>query len=158
MTELKAALYSVIKAMVGDETLIFAHQNAPRPAQPFWTIMVHSQKRVGTDYYGQGVSDEGDETVTGTREATVALQRVGPNSESEVDALRDALSKTSIRDLWSAYSMACYDAGDVKNIPSVLDNSQWESRAALDLFIRYSVQLVDRVGIIDTINLSRAEE
>ena len=74
---LKPNLYALVKALIGAETLVFADQNAPRPALPYWTIRVQVQRAVGRDYYSQGVTNDGDQQIDGVREATVQVQRIG---------------------------------------------------------------------------------
>lgn len=145
---IKAALYTLIKATIGAEVLVFADQNTPRPPLPYWTMRLTVQRAVGSDTYGQGVSALGDQLVMGTREATVMLQRYGADSDVKCGDFRDELSKVTVQNAWQLAKIALYDKGDVKNIPYLLDNSQLEPRANLDLFVRFGTELLDRVGEI----------
>jgi hypothetical protein len=149
---LKAIIYTLLKATIGTETLIFSDQNAPRPPLPYWTTQITVQRAVGEDTYSQGVTALGDQTIWGTREATVTVQRIGVDSDAKCADLRDEFSKTSIMESWQLAKIALYDIGDVKNIPYRLDNSQLEPRASLDLFVRFGTELIDRVGIIEQVD------
>lgn len=152
MITLKSKLYTLIKARIGAEVLIFSDANAPRPPSPYWTMRVQSQRRLGKEYYSQGVTALGDQTILGTREATVAIQRFGPDSDIKCQTLVDELAKTTVIETWQAQKICVYETGDVLNISTTLDNSQIEPRAAVDLFIRFGASMTDRVGIIETVN------
>jgi hypothetical protein len=158
MINLKPDLYALVKALVGAETLVFADQNAPRPALPYWTIRVQVRRVVGGDYYSQGVTDDGDQQIDGVREATVQLQRIGADSDYKVAELRDNISKTTVLEQWQLKGLALYNTGDVQNIPFPLDKSQLEPRAALDLFIRFGSKILDRVGVIESVDIGAGYE
>jgi len=149
----KATLYTLVKALIGAETLVFADQNAPRPPLPYWTIRLAAQRAVGEDAYSQGVDANGDQTVSGVREITVQVQRFGPDSDVSCADLRDNLSRTTVSEAWQVEKIALYDVGDVLNVPYKLDNSQLEPRASVDLFVRFGTELLDRVGWIDTVEM-----
>lgn len=150
----KATLYTLVKALIGAETLVFADQNAPRPPLPYWTLRLSAQRQVGKDSYSQGVDDNGDQLVSGVREITVQVQRIGTDSDVSCADLRDNLSRTTILEEWQRQKIALYDVGDVLNVPYKLDNSQLEPRASVDLFVRFGTELLDRVGVIDTVETS----
>ncbi len=149
----KATLYTLIKALIGTETLVFADQNAPRPPLPYWTLRLAAQRAVGEDAYSQGVDANGDQLVSGVREITVQVQRFGPDSDVACADLRDNLSRTTVSEAWQVEKIALYDVGDVLNVPYKLDNSQLEPRASVDLFVRFGTELLDRVGWIDTVEM-----
>lgn len=150
----KDTLYTLLKASVGSETLVFADQNAPRPPLPYWTLRLSAQRKIGDDAYSQGVDDNGDQLVSGVREITVQVQRFGTDSDVLCADLRDNLSRTTVLEEWQRQKIALYDLGDVLNVPYKLDNSQLEPRASVDLFVRFGTELLDRVGVIDTVETS----
>lgn len=158
MDNLKPDLYTLVKALVGAETLVFADQNAPRPALPYWTIRVQVQRAVGGDYYSQGVTNDGDQQVDGVREATIQVQRIGTDSDLKVAELRDNLSKTTALEQWQLKDLALYDTGDVQNVPFPLDKSQLEPRASVDLFVRFGSKILDRVGAIEVVSVAAGYE
>ena len=150
----KDTLYTLLKASVGSETLVFADQNAPRPPLPYWTLRLSAQRKVGDDAYSQGVDNNGDQLVSGVREITVQVQRFGPDSDVKCADLRDNLSRTTILEEWQRQKIALYNSSDVLNVPYKLDNSQLEPRASVDLFVRFGTELLDRVGVIETVETS----
>lgn len=149
----KATLYTLVKALIGAETLVFADQNAPRPPLPYWTLRLAAQRAVGEDAYSQGVDANGEQLISGVREITVQVQRFGPDSDVACADLRDNLSRTTVSETWQVQKIALYDVGDVLNVPYKLDNSQLEPRASVDLFVRFGTELLDRVGWIDTVEM-----
>lgn len=155
---IKDTLYTLVKGLVGAETLIFADQNAPRPPLPYWTLRLSAQRKVGVDYYSQGVTDDGDQQIDGVREATVQVQRIGADSDFKVAELRDNLSKTTVLEQWQLKGLALYNTGDVQNIPFPLDKSQLEPRASVDLFVRFGSKILDRVGAIEVVGITARYE
>ena len=155
---LKQTVLDRVQALVGSEAVIFADQNAPRPVLPYWTVRVSVSRGLGMDAVSQGVNDDGDQQVDGVREGTVQVQRIGVGSEAKCADLRDQLSMTSVREAWQLAKVTVYDIGEVKNVPFLLDDNIREPRAALDLFIRFGSRLLDRVGIIETVDITTAYE
>ena len=153
MTTLKAKIYTLVKALVGTETLIWGDQNAPRPALPYWTMILQSIRKVGEDTYSQGVTDEGVQTVTGTRDATLAIQRYGTGSDIACADLRDKIALISVIESWIAAGVVVYDETPITNATVKLDNAQLEPRAAIDLMIRFGVDTDDIVGAIETVEV-----
>jgi len=151
MTTLKAKIYTLVKALVGTESLIWGDQNAPRPALPYWTMILQSIRKVGEDTYSQGVTDEGVQTVTGTRDATLAVQRYGTGSDIACADLRDKIALISVIESWIAAGVVVYDETPIMNATVKLDNAQLEPRAAIDLMIRFGVDTDDIVGAIETV-------
>lgn len=151
MNTLKGKLYALIKASIGTETLVFSDQNAPRPALPYWTMRIQSLRDVGDETYSQEVTNDGDQTIKGTREATIAIQRYGVDSDIACQGFVDELQKTTVNEAWQSQNISYYDIGDVLNISTTLDKSVIEPRAAVDLFVRFGATMLDRVGAIETV-------
>lgn len=153
MMLLHTKLYTLIKDVIGSETLIFADQNSPRPANPYWIIKVNVQRQIGNDGYSQGVDNLGNIKIKGVREATVYVQRIGTNAVDACSDLRDNLSRVTVQEKWQFNNIAVYDVGNVMDAPFMLDSSQLEPRANLDLFVRFGSELLDNVGIIETVKV-----
>lgn len=154
MDAVKTALRTRIKELVGSEEVIFADQNSPRPSLPYWSIRLQTQSRVGRDAYSQGVTAQGDITVSGQREVVARIQRYGAGSVSAVADLRDNLAKISVIEKFSTSKLCVYEIGEVQNLPYPLDNAQLEERGILDLFIRFGTKLLDNVGIVETVGIA----
>lgn len=152
MNTLKQTLYAVIKGVIGSETLVFAEQNAPRPALPYWTIKLQSIRSTKGDYYSQGVDNTGNQKIRGTRDLTVAVQRYGDDSEIVLENFLCNVCKTTVFEEFSRNNIALYNKSDVMHAPVKLDNNIFEDRAAADLFFRVDVETLDNVGIINTVS------
>jgi hypothetical protein len=121
-------------------------------------MRLDTQNVVGSDEHSNGVDNDGDLTIRGVREATVNLQRIGNDSPVIVAGVRDDLSRQTVRDAWAAQNISCYNVGAVQNVPFPFDDQYIEPRATFDLFIRFGVFLEDRVGIIETVNVTQTED
>lgn len=151
MNGLKADIYTLIAALTGGEKVIWSDQNSPRPALPYWTIKLNTLPMLGSAEYGQGVTNDGDQTIWRTNQATLEVQRFGPDSEIKCHGLRSDLDKTTVRESWGLKLISCYDSGPVNNLAIKLDNSTIEPRAAFDMFLRFGSRVLDRVGAIETV-------
>jgi hypothetical protein len=151
MQTLKGTIQTLLAARTGGEALIEADQNAPRPPLPYWTWKITSMPALGRDSLGQGVSDDGNQTVQGVREATISLQRYGADSEVPVATVRDDMARTTVIEAWGLADLAIIRCGPVTNTSITRDNASIEARCMLELFIRFGTRLLDRVGIIETI-------
>lgn len=149
----KSTLHTLIQSLIGSETLVFADQNAPRPHLPYWTVKLASQRAVGRSTYSQGTDANGDQLVSGVREVTVQLQRFGADSEVACADLRDNLNRTTVNEAWRVEKLAVYAVGDVLSIPFKMDNSQFEPRASVDIFVRFGAEILDRVGWIEGVEI-----
>jgi hypothetical protein len=151
MNTLKATLYTLLAARAGGETLIEADQNAPRPPLPYWTWRILAMPGLGSDEYSQGVTDDGDQTVSGVREMTIALQRYGADSEVPVSSVREDLARMTVVEQWQKAYIALIRCGSVVNTSTTLDNAEIEPRYLVEIYARFATTLLDRVGIIETI-------
>ena len=153
MNTIKGKLYTLIKAQIGSETLIFADQNAPRPALPYWAMRLASIRKIGSEYYSQGVNISYQQTVLGVREATLQLQRVGADSDIKMIDLRDNLAKTTANEAWQVQKIAIANMGEIAAVPYLLDGDAFEPRAAMDIIIRFGASLLDTTGGIDQVSI-----
>jgi len=148
-------LYALIQPLVGG-TVIWMDQNAPRPALPYCAMKIMSRRRVNKDHYSD-VGDSGVQTVTGDREFTLSIQRYqayGADSVTgKLQEVADKLQLTSVIDKFSAKGLVAFDAGQVQDISALLDKTQIEKRASLDISIRYQSVQNDTVGVIETANI-----
>jgi hypothetical protein len=154
MIDFKSDLYTLLKGVIGSETLIWADQNSPRPPFPYWTARVSVGRAIGEDSYGQGTNDNGDINIRGVREATVQLQRIGTDSDFHVGNFRDKLSKITVMEEFQKKDIALYDWQNVLNVPFQIDSTRYEPRATIDLFVRFATVLTDRVGFFENVEVN----
>jgi len=157
---LQTDLYALMQPVIGG-TVIFADQSAARPALPYTTLKVMSVRRVNTDHYSD-TNDAGEQEVKGDREFTLSVQRFqayGPDSVTDLlQIVSDKLRLTSVIDKFWAKRLVAFDTGAVTDISALLDKTQIEKRAALDIMIRYKSSLLDQVGYFDTVHVTGTDD
>jgi hypothetical protein len=151
---IKTKIYTLVKAVIGSETLVFADQNSPRPVLPYWTVRLSSVRQIGIDSRSQGADVNGAQKISGVREITVQVQRYGTDSDIKCTDLQDNLARITVTDLWQQEKVSLYNVGDVLNVPYKMDDSHLEPRASIDLFVRFGTELLDTVGWVDTLGIN----
>lgn len=153
MNTLKSKLYTLVKAGIGSETLIFADQNSSRPQLPYWTLKIQSIVSVGDDEIIQDETND-YQHIVGVREATVQIQRYGDDSEIACLNFRSNLKTEANTALWFENKISCFNQEQVTNLSTKLDNSHIEERAGIDLFVRFAADLLDgSSGVFDTVEV-----
>ena len=153
-------IYDVLQPIIGG-TLIWMDQNAPRPELPYTAMKRSARRRVHKDRYSD-VDDAGIQTVAGDREFTLSIQRYqayGPNSVMK--ALEDVVDKLQLRtniDALLAKGLAAFDTAPVLDISALLDKTQIEKRANVDVFFRYRSKLTDNVGLIESVHVTGTDD
>lgn len=157
---LETDIYDVLQPIIGG-TLIWMDQNAPRPSLPYTAMKIIGRRRVHKDRYSD-VDDEGIQTVAGDREFTLSMQRYqayGPDSVTQ--KLQDVVDKLQLQtnmDAFMSKGLAAWNTSDVKDISALLDKTQIEKRANVDIFFRYRAKLTDNVGLIETVNITGTDD
>jgi hypothetical protein len=149
---LRDDLYTLFKPLIS-ETLIHGDGNAPRPALPYVSMKVMSMRRVKNDWYSEDIGLDGLQTVKGDREFTLSFQRFGNDSVEALDTLANKLRLTTVIDKFNNAKLPIVMAEDVVDVAALLDKSQIEPRASLDVFMRLKSVLTDNVGYIDTVDI-----
>lgn len=150
MTPLLEDIMSVMQPIIGG-VVIFLDQNKPRPALPYSGIKIISRRRVKRDHYSD-VDDDGVQTVQGDREFTLSVQSYGyPDPTEPLQNASDKVLLETVRDQFQAKGLVAFKVGAVQDISALLDKTQIEKRANLDVFFRYKSNQEDNVGAIETI-------
>ncbi len=149
VTTLKTRLYALLQPIMTG-TVIWADQSAPRPALPYTTLKLGSITEVGGEHYSD-VDNNGIQTVLGTRESVLNVQRFGPDSVAAVQTFADKLRLNSNLDKFHVQEIACYDISPVTDIAQLLNGIAIEPRASVDLNIRFASDQTDNVGVIETV-------
>jgi len=152
-------LYALIDPMVEGE-VIWMDQNSPRPPLPYYTMKIMSVRYVNQDYHVAPDSN-GDEVVKGDREFTLTVQRYqkfdSTDVTSQLQTLVDRLRLTTVIDKFMARKLVAFNTGAVTDISALLDKTQIEKRATVDIFMRYKSSLVDNVGIVETVSVEATD-
>lgn len=149
---LQTDIMEVMQPIIGG-VVIWLDQNKPRPALPYSGIKIISRKRIMRDHYSNP-DDNGIQTVQGDREFTLSVQTYG--YDAPTDPLENAANKLqleTVRDKFQAKGLVAFDIGAIQDISALLDKTQIEKRANLDIFFRTKINQTDNVGLIETVNV-----
>lgn len=130
--------------------VVWANQNAPRPALPFVTLQILS--RVDKEWSDIGnVDDSGNCEIINDRAITVSIQGFGPDCTDEVQALHDSLERITVQETLRAGGV-CF----IRTVSGVTDltdtiGSKFEERAGFDIEVRVSSVVVDNPNYIDRV-------
>lgn len=149
---LETDIYSLFSTLIGS-TVIFADQNKPRPALPYTAIKIGSMRYVNQDHYSDA-DNLGIQTVKGDREFTLSIQNYGKNDC--VTFLNDVVGKLRLNtniDKFMAKKIVPFNTSAVLDISGLVDNTNIEKRASLDVFMRVKSTMTDNVGYISQANV-----
>lgn len=153
---LESDIHALIQPIVGG-TVIFMDQSAPRPPLPYCAMKIMSVRYVNQDHYSDPTS-LGIQTAKGDREFTLNIQRYqayGANSVTGIlQNIVDRLRLSTTIDKFMARKLVAFNTGAVTDISALMDSTQIEKRASLDIFMRYKSSTIDNVGIIETVNVA----
>lgn len=149
ITTLKTTLYTLLDPLFS-ETIIWADQSAPRPALPYISLKLGVITPVGESHYSD-VDANGIQTVSAVREAVLNVQRFGTDSVSGLETFSDNLKKNTVLDLFSKQKISAFNVSDVTDISTLQNGIAIEPRASVDVSVRWTRQITDTVGIIQTV-------
>lgn len=133
--------------------VIWARQNGIRLRGDFATLRLYGhapeamaeQRRTGT---------AGEVALYVPWRCMLEVQYYGANAQSALAYLIQDLEKPSVTEQCFANRVAFFDASPVQDLTALLDGVRWETRAAVDLSMRYGVVRRDVVGYVTKINLN----
>lgn len=151
-----------LRQWVADRTglvTIWANPNSPRPARPYCTVQVINVARLG-NAHRTGPDATGMSTVTADREATVSVQVFADASNNDPRAaldiasdLRDSLDLVTVRQPLADAGWAVRGFELLTDAPQ-LRETQWEPRAMFDVRFGTSQQMLDDLGLIESIEVT----
>lgn len=149
-------LMALIQPLVGG-VVIWQDQNSPRPPLPFCAMKIKSVIPINRDHYSSPDAN-GVQSVIGDRQFTLSIQRYQAYGVESVttplQTISDKLRLVSVQDKFSAKNLVAYDTLAVTDISALLDKTQIEKRANLDIMCRYKSRISDAgAGIIDTMSV-----
>lgn len=148
----KTFIYGIVAELLGC-TVIWANQNGPKPKKPFATLRLYA-------FRGVGMNDEiptttlGQVEVKGTHEATLEVQYFGTNAEQKLIELNQALSKPTVLDKCFSADVAFFDAQNVQDLTALLDATNYEERASVDLSVRFILSTTDEPGYLEKVSIN----
>lgn len=145
----KHFIYCTITELLGC-TVIWSKQNGPKPKKPFASLRLYA-------FRGVGMGDEtptdtlGEVEIRNTVEATLEVQYFGTNAEQKLIEMNQALSKPTVLDKCFSAGVAFFDAQNVQDLTGLLDAANYEERASIDLYVRFTMSTIDMPGYIEKV-------
>ena len=156
-TDQKIAFRQLVASALGlDLSKVFnAQQNMPKQQKTYCTLRYYS--------YGQETPYEHILTTTPGEQLTISRQTLvceiqmfataGTDACAALQNLVNAFDRQPIIDKLKANDIAIVSAESVQDISALLDNTVWETRASVDITIRFTNTVSDDVGYIDTVKI-----
>lgn len=151
--EFRAAVLARVAALVAPETVVYANQNAPAPATPYWTLLFLPVRNIGSEHYAEPDA-AGVQKVVGVREVTVRVQRYGDGSFPACSTLNDKLAMTTVLEEFWKLGISLYNKSGPQDVTVKLDNARFQDRGVLDVFLRVNSVIEDNVGLIETVEVA----
>lgn len=138
-------------------SVVYAQQNAPRPAKPYITLLVTPVTRKEHAHIS-APNSSGEAIIENEAEIVASVQCYGDNALSLLDSLRNTLEKQTVRD-------ALRGAGTpyIRTLNGVSDlteqvGTNYEPRAGVDLEFRAVITVTDTVGVIEEVHGTATHE
>lgn len=133
-----------------DREIIPANDNGEKPAKPFITLRVDTANP--QPIHKGRVDDDGIRLLSSHRGASIRLQVYGVGSWEIAERLALSLSKESIQALAEELNLSINERVRIQDVPALMDNATYESRAILDIDASYTASVDDDVGFIETVH------
>ena len=153
-----------LRQWVADQTgltTIWMNPNAPRPPRPYCAIQIINVARIG-EPYRTGPDVNGFSTITADREAVVSIQvfesASNPDPRSALETatdLRDTLELITVRAKLADAGWAVRAFELLTDAPQLLE-TQFEPRAIFDVRFGTTKELLEDVGLIESIEVTGA--
>lgn len=157
-TNQKIAFRQLVASVLGlDISKVFnAQQNMPKQSKTYCTLRYYS--------YGQEVPYEHILTTTAGEQLTISRQTLvcevqmfatsGTDACAALQNLINAFDRQTIIDQLKTSDIAIVSAEPVQDISALLDNTVWETRASVDITIRFTSTVSDDVGYVDKVEIT----
>lgn len=149
---LRSAVWQLISPIVAPLTLIWADQNAPRPALPYLTLRLMAATPAENDARGE-VTADGEQDLDNPTSATLEVQAYGTGAENAIASLTKRLRFDQHVDRAVQLGIAIGRRIGVTNLSQLVSDSQFEERAMLEVALLFSGHDVDPVGLIETVEV-----
>lgn len=134
-------------------TVIFSDQDAPKPfPYPFATVRLINISKIGQEEL-RGVDQDDVFRSVGQRKLSVSVNFFGDDPMEEARSLFDSLGKESVQHKFRSVGFAVLDKGTIQNLTTMLE-TKFEPRSQFDLFLGYTEEIYDDLGIIEKVKLT----
>ena len=152
-TTVKLNLYQwAVTVVPSGMPVIFYNPNAPSPDVAYVTLYLNSIVSVGQDWSAEDSDITGTIDMKGDRQFTLNVQAYGGDSLTVLENIRTSLQKQTVLDTLRANGIAFYQALNISDLTDLVD-TQFESRASLDILFGIAQIYTDTPGYFDTMEV-----
>lgn len=156
--EQRKFLHDIVASCLGltGNRVIWRNQDAPKQDNPIVALFVYSVDGQALPEF-LPVNEEGISEMRVPTDAVLEVQMFDKKGQFPVDKLETLvrlLETPNVVEMCATAGIAFFDSEMVQDVTALLPNSQqYEPRAAVDLYFRYTASTPANVGIIDTVNI-----
>jgi len=147
----KTNLYDWAVSVAPGIPVIFYNQNAPRPSLPYITLYLQSLLAIGEDYTTTPDVIGGVDLI-GDREFTLQVQSYGGDPMTLLENMRTSLQKQTVLDTLREDGIVFVNHFPINDITALLD-TEFETRASMDILFRIAQFDEDISGLIETVEI-----
>lgn len=136
---------------ITSETVVFSHQNAPRPTGAYFTLQILSFNQRGEPQEIQGNGDA--QAVVQWSEMMLQIKAVGANSLSRAFAVRNAMGLRWVVDAFGKVFAGVGELTNVQHVPVVRTNG-WEDQSVFDVRLNVVTETAETLRYIASIELT----
>lgn len=139
-------------ASLNGSKIVFANQNAPRPARPFITLFVNTF--ADGEHSSVGAPDDyGIAEIVSDRMVMVDIQAYGTNAQDIIDNLRLSFEKVRVQEELRRDKIPFIRVSSGFDDTSEVVGSEYEPRAQMDVEFRCAAIIEDDVGLIENVEI-----
>lgn len=142
-------IYELINEATPVEVII-AGDNGPRPEKPYLMIYVSPQAST-QDVHRGTTSEDGEQSISALLLGRVQVQAYGPGAWGVCEALLLSLKREDMLNEAERVNVSWIETPTLQNIPTLMDDHTYETRAILEIDFNYVSDMIDQVGVIETV-------
>lgn len=156
-SNIQGYFYTLFTTVTGVQ-VIWAEQNAPRPANPYISLKLLNSNAIGYDYITEP-DDDGMAVIYGNREFTLEINYFGNDGLGAMEQIRTAFFNPVIREELNQIGLVFVERLTFLDTTQLLD-TRYERRYTMELRFRYSNQGVGEpdkidIGLIETAEITK---
>ena len=157
-TEQKILFRQIVAELLGLDVskVSLAQTNMPKQTKNFAKLRYYGHNQE-VPSEGVGTDIAGEEMVISRNQLTCEVQFYATSGYDACQALQqlvDGFDRRLIIDRMDAGGLVMIEANPVQDISELLDDTTWETRASVDIMIRYTSTVTDDIGYIDTVEIT----
>ncbi len=155
--QVQTAIQAWAAGVVTPAPVIWAKQNAPRPARPYVTLSLSAMVPLGHDHFGDVDGETGARDIQSDVDLTVQVEAFAAERDFNgapplLMSLSMSLEGQAVQDALRVGGVGIVDTLPVQDL-SLLRNPDFEGRAIMPVRFRWRNTLLETPGLIETVVL-----